>query len=180
MLFGRRVPEPVLDRLRVAVWPRRSWRRSVRYADLRLRRLGASRHAIALGLAIGVFAAFQPVVGFQMLFAGAAAWLLRASIGAALAGTFVGGPVTWPFMWLASYHLGSALTGGEQVVTMRELWLALAGIGAIAAPDMVASGAGRLVWQVIYPLALGALPLGLLAGAAIYAMVMRMMSPSRR
>jgi len=180
MLFGRREPEPMLDRLRVAVWPRRSWRRSARYAHLRLRRLNGSRHAIALGLAIGVFAAFQPVLGFQMLFAGAAAWLLRASIGAALAGTFVGGPVTWPVMWLASYQLGATLTGGVQAVTMRELWLGLAGIGAIAAPDMIASGARRLVWQVIYPLALGAVPLGLLAGLAIYAMVMRMMPLSGR
>jgi uncharacterized protein (DUF2062 family) len=110
-----------------------------------------------------------------MLFAGAAAWLLRASIGAALAGTFVGGPVTWPFMWLASYHIGATLTGGAQTVTMRELWVGLAGIGAIAAPDMIASGAGRLVWQIIYPLALGTIPLGLLAGFTIYAMVMRMM-----
>jgi hypothetical protein len=63
---------------------------------------------------------------------------------------------------------------------MRELWLGLASIGAIAAPDMIASGARRLVWQVIYPLALGAVPLGLLAGLAIYAMVMRMIPLSGR
>lgn len=177
MLFGRRKPEPLLDRLRIAVWPRRSWRRSVRYASLRLGRLDASRHAIALGIAIGVFMAFQPILGFQMLLAGAAACLLRASVGAALAGTFVGGPLTWPFMWLASHHLGALLTGGSHAVTVRELWRALAGIGAIAAPELVAD---RLVWQVIYPLAIGAIPLGLLAGAAIYAMVMRTVPFSRR
>jgi len=70
MLFGRRAPAPALDRLRVAMWPRRSWGRSLRYANHRLSRLGASRHAIALGLAIGVFASFQPILGFQMLLAG--------------------------------------------------------------------------------------------------------------
>lgn len=173
MLFGRREPEPVLNRLRVAVWPRRSWRRSLRYANLRLGRLNASRHAIALGIAVGVFAAFQPILGFQMLFAAAAAWLLRASVGAALAGTFVGSPLTWPFMWLASYQIGALLTGSPHNITFRELWRALAGIGAVAAPDMVGSAAGRLAWQVLYPLAIGAVPLGLLAGAVIYAMVVR-------
>lgn len=180
MLFGRREPEPLLDRLRVSVWPRRSWRRSIRYANLRLGRLNASRHAISLGLAIGVFAAFQPILGFQMLFAGAVACLLRASVGAALAGTFVGGPLTWPIMWLASYHLGAALTGGSHTVSLHELWLALSGVGAIAAPEFAGSAAGSLVWHVLCPLAIGAVPLGLLAGAAIYAMVMRTVPLSRR
>lgn len=180
MLFGRREPEPMLDRLRVAVWPRRSWRRSLSYARLRLGRLNASRHAIALGLAIGVFTAFQPILGFQMLFAGAAALLLRASIGAALAGTFVGGPLTWPFMWVASYHLGALLTGNSHAVTARELWLTLSGIGAVAAPELMGSAAGRLAWSVIYPLAIGAVPLGLMAGAAIYAIVLRAMPASQR
>lgn len=114
-----------------------------------------------------------------MLFAGAMACLLRASIGAALAGTFVGGPVTWPFMWLASYHLGAVLSGASYDVTLRELWLALAGIGAIAAPDVAGTG-GHLVWHVLFPVALGAVPLGLLAAAAIYAMVMRTVPLSRR
>lgn len=180
MLFGRRKPEPMLDRLRVAVWPRRSWRRSIRYANLRLGRLQASRHAIALGLAIGVFIAFQPILGFQMLLAVAIAWLFRASIGAALAGTFVGGPLTWPFMWLASYHLGAILTGASHAVTVRDLLLSLSGIGAIAAPEVIGAAAGRLAWHVVYPLVIGAIPLGLLAGAAIYAIVMRAAPLSRR
>jgi uncharacterized protein (DUF2062 family) len=150
----------------------------MRYASLRLSRLNASRHTIALGIAIGVFTAFQPILGFQVLFAGAAACLLRASVGAAVAGTFVGSPLTWPLMWLASYHLGATLTGGSHAVTIRELWLTLAGVGAIAAPE-AAGSAGRMVWQVFCPLAIGAIPLGLLAGAAIYAMVMSTVPFSR-
>ena len=180
MLFGRREPEPMLYRLCVAVWPRRSWRRSLRYAQLRLERVNASRHAIALGIAIGVFAAFQPILGFQMLFAGLAACFLRANVGAALAGTFVGGPLTWPFIWLASYHLGALLTGSPQAITFHELWSTLSNIGAIAAPDSVSAVTAPLVWRIIYPLAIGAVLLGLLAGAAIYAMVMRTVPLYRR
>jgi uncharacterized protein (DUF2062 family) len=180
MLFSRREPEPALERLRVALWPRRTWGRSLRYANLRLGRLKASRHAIALGLGIGVFAAFQPILGFQMLFAGCVAWLLRASVGAALVGTFVGGPVTWPVMWLASYHLGAALVGETHAVTLNQLWAALAGVRAFAAPEAAGAAAEHLMLHVLYPLAIGAIPLGLMAGAAFYAMVMRAAAPCQR
>ena len=173
MLFSRREAEPVLERLRNALWPRRSWGRSLRYAQLRLGRLDASPHSVALGLAIGVFAAFQPILGFQMLFAGAAAWLLRASVGAALIGTFAGGPVTWPIMWLASYHLGAFLTGATHSVSLSELWSALMGLSALAGPDPGSSTAGKLAWQILQPLAVGAVPVGLLAAATFYVMVIR-------
>lgn len=180
MLLSRREPEPALVRLRVALWPRRTWRRSFRYANLRLSRLPASRHAIALGLAIGVFAAFQPVLGFQMLLAGAVAWLLRASVGAALLGTFIGSPVTWPLIWLASYHLGAALTGAPHAITLNELWAALSSVRAFAAPETAGAAAGQLVWHIFYPLMVGAMPLGLMAGGAFYAMVMRAAPLGRR
>ena len=179
MLFRRREPEAALERLRVLFWPRSSWGRSLRYARLRLGRLKESRHAIALGLAVGVFAAFQPILGFQMIFAGCVAWMLRASVGAALLGTFVGGPMTWPVMWLASYHLGAALTGEPHAVTVGEIWSALASVRAFAAPEAAGAAAGHLVRHVLYPLAIGAVPLGLMAGAAFYAMLMRTTTPGR-
>mgnify|MGYP000022789948 CR=1 FL=1 len=183
MLFRRREAEPWLERVRVMVWPRRNWMRSVRYAKLRLGRMHASPHAIGLGLAIGVFAAFQPILGFQMLMAASAAWLLRASIGAALLGTFVGSPLTWPVMWLASYHLGAMIVGAGHQVTLEELWTALVGLSAIARPEDLghAGEAGEaLVRQVLYPLAVGAVPVGLMAGAAFYVMVSRAVRLGRR
>lgn len=179
MLFGRREAEPWIDRVRLMLWPRRTWGRSIRYARLRLARLNASPHAIGLGLAIGVFASFQPILGFQMLLAGSAAWLLRASVGAALIGTFVGGPLTWPFMWLAAYHLGALMVGGDQHVTLDELWSALSGVGAVASPDATEAGE-VLVRQILYPLAVGAVPVGLLAGAAFYVMMLRALRLDRR
>lgn len=175
MLFGRRHPESFLARLRIALWPRHSWRRSVRYLMLRLERLDATPHAIGLGLAVGVFTSFQPILGFQMLFAGAVAWLLRASVGAALIGTFAGGPVTWPIMWLASYQLGAALLGDRRGVGADELWRALSGVAAAALEVGEGAGAeaGAVAWQVLVPLAVGAVPLGLVAGAGFYVMIQR-------
>ena len=52
MLFRRRETESWAERLRVHLWPRRSWSRSSRYVLYRLRRLSASPHAIALGFDI--------------------------------------------------------------------------------------------------------------------------------
>ena len=51
MLFRRRQTESLLERVRVHLWPRRSWSRSGRYVVYRLRRLSATPHAIALGFA---------------------------------------------------------------------------------------------------------------------------------
>jgi uncharacterized protein (DUF2062 family) len=183
MLFGRRKAEPWVVRVRMLLWPRRSWSRSLRYAQLRLGRLPASPHAIALGIAIGVFAAFQPILGFQMLFAGVVAWLLRASVGAALLGTFIGSPLTWPFMWLASYHLGALIVGAGHQATLDELCSALIGLSALASPQgsgPAGAASETLVRQVLYPLAVGAVPAGLLAAGAFYAMVSRAVKLGRR
>ncbi len=178
MIFGRREAASWSERVMVALWPRRSWGRSLRYALLRLQRLDASPHALALGVAIGVFASFQPILGIQMLFAGAVAWMLNASIGAALIGTFVGTPITWPIMWLGSYHLGALVIGETRSVTLAEIWSVLSAFGASANAHALA--AGGLFWQVIYPLAVGAVPLGLLSGALFYVMVRRATEFGRR
>ncbi|MBS0244886.1 MAG: DUF2062 domain-containing protein, partial [Proteobacteria bacterium] len=92
MLFSRRHVGSWLNALRARIGSRLSWQRSVRYRFLQLAKLQASPVQLALGLAIGVFVAFQPIIGFQMLAAGLLALGLRASVGAALLGTFIGTP----------------------------------------------------------------------------------------
>ena len=51
MLFRRREPEGVWERFRTALWPRRSFTRSVQYLVKRVLRLTATPHAIAAGVA---------------------------------------------------------------------------------------------------------------------------------
>ena len=65
MLFQRRNPPTRKERLRLLVWPRRSFSRSLRYGGKRILRITASPHAVAAGLAVGVFSAFTPFFGFQ-------------------------------------------------------------------------------------------------------------------
>ena len=175
MLLGRRDPPTWTERVAVMLWPRRSWRRSIRYALLRLKRLDATLHALGLGVGIGVFMSFQPIVGIQMLIAGLLAWFLGASVAAAMIGTFVGTPATWPVMWIASYKLGAWLVGQPGAVTTADVWQAIAGQGAAAsiAHSTAYQSSSGMVWQILWPLAVGAVPLGLLAGAGFYVMVMR-------
>ncbi|MBS0243488.1 MAG: DUF2062 domain-containing protein, partial [Proteobacteria bacterium] len=89
----------------------------------------------------------------------------------------------WPFMWIASYWLGAVMIGEPHAATSSELWSAFLGLGAMASPGGAAgatAAAGTLVREVLYPLAVGALPLGLMAGAAIYVMVLRAYSLAGR
>jgi uncharacterized protein (DUF2062 family) len=69
MLFKRREAESFLERMRVSLWPRRSWARSSRYVVYRLRRLSDTPHAVALGFAAGVFAAMTPFIGTHLIVA---------------------------------------------------------------------------------------------------------------
>ena len=81
------------------------------YLWRRMMRLHATPHEIALGCAAGVFAAFTPFLGFQMLLAGAIAFVLRVNVPAALLGTFAGNPLSWPAIWAASYVAGAWTLG---------------------------------------------------------------------
>lgn len=177
MLFRPRRAPTLIERLRVAMWPRRSWRRSFRYHRARLMRAQASPHAVGLGLAAGVFVAFLPVFGIQMLLAGLIAWMGRASVLAALVGTFAGNPLTWPLMWIGSYSLGASLLGEPLPLAAEELRLVA---GRLAGPwpaeltlTTLLTASELTLWPVLKPLLLGSLVLGLVCALTFYCMVRR-------
>lgn len=157
MLFKRREAETWLNRLRVSIWPRRSWGRSTRYVVHRVRRLSATPHAVALGFAAGVFISSTPFIGFHMMLSAALAWIIGGSIVAALLGTFVGNPLTYPLFWVSSYELGSLMLGkGDGKV---ELDLSQ----GIFQTDQI--------WTVLKPMTLGSIPIGLALGLLSYLVV---------
>ncbi len=164
MLFARRTPPSPRERLRVALWPRRSWGRSVRYAMARVRRGSGSRHQVALGVAIGVFVATLPFIGFQLILAAAVSIVFRASLPAALAATFWANPLTLPLIWFASHAAGAALLaqiGAAGVDVARLLGLATIFLGA--GVGMV--GAGSALALAIL---LRAVPIGIVSGLVAY------------
>ncbi len=106
MLFRRRKPADLWERVRTALWPRRSFGRSAQYFTKRVLRLTATPHAIAAGVAAGVFASFTPFVGFHFVIAAIVAWLIAGNVIASAFGTAIGNPITFPFIWGATLQIG--------------------------------------------------------------------------
>jgi uncharacterized protein len=121
MLLSRRVPDTWAQTIRLALWPRRSWQRSLAYARLRLIRVGGRPRPLALGLAVGIFVAVLPIPGLQMVLAALLAWLVGGNGGAAAVATFAANPITYPIFWIASYLLGATLLGTPVGNAARDL-----------------------------------------------------------
>lgn len=113
MLFQRRNPATRKERLRLLVWPRRSFSRSLRYGGKRILRITASPHAVAAGLAVGVFSAFTPFFGFHLIIAIVLAYVLAGNIAAAALGTTLANPLTLPFIWGSTFELGRFIMNGS-------------------------------------------------------------------
>ncbi|MBC8717783.1 MULTISPECIES: type IV secretion system effector BspA [Brucella/Ochrobactrum group] len=113
MLFQRRNPPTRTERIRTLVWPRRSFARSFKYGGKRVLRITASPHAVAAGLAVGVFSAFTPFFGFHLIIAIVLAYFLAGNIAAAALGTTFANPLTLPFIWGSTYELGRLIISGD-------------------------------------------------------------------
>ncbi|MEP1441446.1 MAG: DUF2062 domain-containing protein [Hyphomicrobiales bacterium] len=153
--------------MRVALWPRRSLWRSIKYLMLRVLRLTASPHVIAMGVAAGSFASFTPFLGFHFVIAFAICFFTRGSYVAAATGTFFGNPLTFPFIW------GAVLTAGRWVLygPSRE------GAPPIKVPELSADmilNSFDVVWPVIKAMAVGSLPVGIPVAFVIYLIVRKM------
>ncbi len=170
-MFARRDKPGLIGRIRNFLFPRGGLRRGYMYIWHRAKRISASPHKIALGFACGAGVSFTPFIGFHFILGGLFAWLLRGSIVASAFGTAVGNPLTFPFIWWATYNLGGYLLGyahrGEiHIALPHGVWKAL-----FTDPARF----GHMFWDalgpVIVPMLAGGVPLGILAGAVFYALV---------
>ncbi len=112
-MFRRRNPQPLRDRVREFLSPRKGWRRGYAYLGKRMQRLPDTPHRIALGFAAGVQASFTPFFGFHFIAGAALAFAIRGNVLASAVGTFLGNPLTFPFIAAASLWVGRRLTGME-------------------------------------------------------------------
>jgi uncharacterized protein (DUF2062 family) len=180
MLFQRRNPAGLVERIRVGLWPRRNFGRSLRYILLRLKRLQSSPHRIAVGAAAGVFAIFTPFLGLQLILAGVISVVMRGSILASLLSSFAGNPLTYPIIWFATYNLGSALLGAQtslRIVDLQGKAAALWDSIMRMSPERIGSSIEGL-WPLFKPMVIGSLPLGGFAALATYMGVRKMISTS--
>lgn len=159
MLFRAREKAPLHYRVRLAVWPRVSWSRSLQYMKKRVLRLAGSPYAIAAGVGVGVFSAFTPFLGLHIVIAVVIAFLIGGNLVAAALGTTFANPLTLPFIWASTYKVGHLIVGGPSFA------------GADDVPANLAEKTIGAIWPVIMPMTIGSIPLGILTGALFYVIV---------
>ncbi|MBF0369561.1 MAG: DUF2062 domain-containing protein [Magnetococcales bacterium] len=84
-----------------------------RYQLIRLHRLPADSHDIALGVSFGVMVSFTPFLGFHLLLSTALCLIFGGSKVASWIGTVVGNPLTFPIFFWADYKMGAGMMGME-------------------------------------------------------------------
>ena len=111
-------------------------------------------------------------MGLHFLIAFVVAWLVRGNLLASALGTFVGNPLTFPFIWAATYNTGQYLLHNAEVTTappdivlaMKNVMSALFqfdGDAAMAAIDQI--------WEpLLLPMLVGGSLLGLVVAVPLY------------
>lgn len=130
MVFRRRNQKTLLEWAREFVYPRGGFRRAAQYVTHRLRRLPDEPHRIARGVFAGVFVSFTPLFGFHFLSAALLGWVMRGNIIAALLATFVGNPLTTPFIAITSVELGHRLLGIDAPMDVMSIIAAFTNAGS--------------------------------------------------
>ena len=145
--------------MRTYLWPRRSFSRSLQYFSKRILRLKATPHAVAAGVAAGVFASFFPL-GFHFAVAAVLCWVIAGNlVAAALGAVFFGNPLTFPLLWGASWEVGKLILHER---------LPKNGPPAHLGEMMHTLSFAKLWHPVLEPMLIGAVPLGLIFGLIFY------------
>jgi len=125
----------------------------------RVLRLTATPHAIAAGVAAGVFTSCTPLLGFHFLISFALAYVIGGNLVAAALGTAYGNPISFPFIWAITYKSGNFILGEEATREGHQINLE----ALLRHLDM------SQIWDpVLKPMLIGAFPLGLLSALAFY------------
>jgi len=185
MRFKSKHKQSLLDLAREWVWPKAGWRRWTMYFWRRVWRLADSPHTVAIGFSAGACASFTPFLGLHFIIAFAAAYFARGSMIAAAVGTTVGNPLTFPFIWFATFNVGNRILGGESKTTAidlsqmvdrvwHEIYYGIAGVVGVSPPVDAGGDAGitnawlEVVWPIIKPMTVGSVILGPVIGLVLF------------
>ncbi len=160
-------------------YPRGGWYRAAGYVVHRVRRLPDPPHRISRGIAAGVFVSFTPFFGLHFGLAILIAFLMRGNILAALLATFVGNPLTFPFIVEISTSLGSHMLGLPVDMHLPQIMLAFSHASSdlwfnfkAMFTDQVAdwSNIQRFYQRIFLPYAVGSIVPGVVSGLVAYAL----------
>lgn len=145
--------------------------------------LHGSPEAIALGAAVGVFVAFTPTIGFQMLLAAFIATLLGANRVAAVVPPWITNPVTIPPIYALTYWVGKLfLRGPSATQVYHRLVDWVAGLREVSFYAFYRWFAELLELgvEVFVPMLIGGVIIGGLCAGASYPLVLWAVRRSRR
>ncbi len=109
MLFKRRKPLSIFNRLRAFLWPSIGWKRALSYYKARILRIPASSHSIAMGLAAGCAVSWTPTFGTHLIQCFLFCVVFRFNFFASIVGSLIGNPWTFPALMKTSYQVGYLL-----------------------------------------------------------------------
>jgi len=142
-------------------------------------RLRGSPQAIAGGFSLGLFIAFTPTIGVQIVLAFFLATALNLNRPAAVLAVWVTNPVTIPAIFTLNYWLGSLILGGPSVsiVSRRlfELASQLTTLDIWAITDQL-SAVAELGMDIIVPLILGSIIAGTISSVLTYVILLRILT----
>jgi len=120
-MFKRREKTNLLSRIREFIWPSTGWVRWARYHSHRVGRMKDSSYKVAAGIASGVAVSFTPFIGFHILLAVTLAYVIRGNILAAVVGTVIGNPWTFPFIFVLIYQVGAFISGADTSMPLSDI-----------------------------------------------------------
>ncbi|MFN6979018.1 MAG: DUF2062 domain-containing protein [Gemmobacter sp.] len=176
-MFKRRTPRSWARLAAETVWPQSGWRRAGSYVLHRLRRLPDSPQRIARGIFAGIFVSFMPFYGFHMLSGAVFALAVRGNVLAAIFGTLVGNPLTFPAIAWVALEAGYWMLGGDHSAPMSAVIDAFGAAATQLWHNLVAlvhdrpthwDNLHRFFHQVFLPYFVGGIPTGLVAGLIGY------------
>lgn len=135
------------------------------YYKLRLARLPASNYAISSGFACGSMVSFTPLLGLHFILAFIFAFLIRGNFIAALIGTVVGNPITFPFIWGLIYKVGTYVTNMQHVNNSHKINF-----------DMIINQ----TYEIFFPMLLGGIMIAPLVWIISYFMIYSFISSYKR
>jgi uncharacterized protein (DUF2062 family) len=146
------------------MWRRWGFFRQFKLNLIRLVRIPATPDTIARGMALGLFIGMTPTFGIQMFLALVFALLLRQNKMAAVIGVWCTNPLTAPFIYGLEYEIGRLLLGlPHPRVAIEFSFSTLSGLS----------------WQVMTPLCLGSILLGIPVSLIGYALTVRFVPTMR-
>lgn len=157
-MFKRRKQRSFVEQAREWVWPRAGWNRLLLYYRHRLVRLPDSSYRIAAGLACGAAISFTPFIGLHVVLAMALAFAMRANVVAAIIGTIVGNPWTFPLIWALTYWMGATAMGSDAALVLTD----------VIDTELLFFSPLEALKPVLLPMIIGGVPLAVLVWWLVY------------